>query len=395
MNTKKILKQLAISFGVGVVFLFLMWLFVISFTPDVGAGMSGGGSSSSSAPEGTAVLSTGEAGGTKFLREDGDGTSSWQAQAVGAGDLLADGTVPLTANWDVGNFSITMRDLIAVYGVAGATMSISGLATVGTIQTGQGATEVYLMNQAVQTTDAVTFDKITSTTDITASSMSLTGSGQSSLNAGIILNADSGSTSASNVQIKTNTEDYMVNTDANDDSMSLGGGANSWKIAKGGIITPSGTCSIALPNAASPTTNAAGETAIDTTTGAGSGILYYTDAEYFEPAWKSKSFVIVSPSADSDYSIWRIPYAISIKAIHVLTTGGTNVIGGLDEADANGANAVAIDADITATAGTNANDDGSLTNAAVDATDYINWHTTSVSGIPTNAIVTFDYIVTP
>ncbi|SVE18247.1 uncharacterized protein METZ01_LOCUS471101, partial [marine metagenome] len=30
-------------------------------------------------PEGTAVLSTGESGGTKFLREDGDGTSSWQA----------------------------------------------------------------------------------------------------------------------------------------------------------------------------------------------------------------------------------------------------------------------------------------------------------------------------
>ena len=30
------------------------------------------------APEGTAVKSTGEAGGTKFLREDGDGTSSWQ-----------------------------------------------------------------------------------------------------------------------------------------------------------------------------------------------------------------------------------------------------------------------------------------------------------------------------
>jgi hypothetical protein len=29
-------------------------------------------------PEGTAVLSTGEAGGVKFLREDGDGTSSWQ-----------------------------------------------------------------------------------------------------------------------------------------------------------------------------------------------------------------------------------------------------------------------------------------------------------------------------
>ena len=30
------------------------------------------------APEGTAILSTGEAGGTKYLREDGDGTCSWQ-----------------------------------------------------------------------------------------------------------------------------------------------------------------------------------------------------------------------------------------------------------------------------------------------------------------------------
>ena len=30
------------------------------------------------APEGTAVLSTGETGATKFLREDGDNTSSWQ-----------------------------------------------------------------------------------------------------------------------------------------------------------------------------------------------------------------------------------------------------------------------------------------------------------------------------
>ena len=31
-----------------------------------------------STPEGTAVLSTGEGGGIKFLREDGDGTCSWQ-----------------------------------------------------------------------------------------------------------------------------------------------------------------------------------------------------------------------------------------------------------------------------------------------------------------------------
>jgi hypothetical protein len=42
---------------------------------------------SSGAPEGTAVLSTGETGGTKFLREDGDGTSSWQIPP--SGDITA------------------------------------------------------------------------------------------------------------------------------------------------------------------------------------------------------------------------------------------------------------------------------------------------------------------
>lgn len=44
---------------------------------------SGGGGS----VEGTAVLSTGELAGAKFLREDGDGTSSWQA-IPGGGDAL-------------------------------------------------------------------------------------------------------------------------------------------------------------------------------------------------------------------------------------------------------------------------------------------------------------------
>ena len=38
---------------------------------------------SGTAIEGTAVASTGEGGGTKFLREDGDGTCSWQAAAGG------------------------------------------------------------------------------------------------------------------------------------------------------------------------------------------------------------------------------------------------------------------------------------------------------------------------
>ena len=34
-------------------------------------------------PEGTAILSTGESGGSKYLREDGDGSCSWQAVPAG------------------------------------------------------------------------------------------------------------------------------------------------------------------------------------------------------------------------------------------------------------------------------------------------------------------------
>lgn len=49
--------------------------------------------SNCTAYEGTAIASTGEAGGTKYLREDGDGTCSWQTIAAG-GDALT--TNPLS-----------------------------------------------------------------------------------------------------------------------------------------------------------------------------------------------------------------------------------------------------------------------------------------------------------
>ncbi len=70
-----------------------------SFSPVLATPWGTGGGVS----EGTDILSTGEEGGTKYLREDGDGTCSWQVPA-GSGDLLADGTTPMTANWDIGSF---------------------------------------------------------------------------------------------------------------------------------------------------------------------------------------------------------------------------------------------------------------------------------------------------
>ena len=80
-------------------------------------------------PLGTAVLSTGEAGGTKYLREDGDGTCSWQTPA-GSGDLLADGSVPLTANWDVGAFTLTGTRFISDIAIGTSPLAVTSTTVV-------------------------------------------------------------------------------------------------------------------------------------------------------------------------------------------------------------------------------------------------------------------------
>ena len=106
----------------------------------------------------------------------------------------------------------------------------------------------------------------------------------------------------------------------------------------------------------------------------------------------SQSFVIASATADSDFILWRAPYAITITAVHGLAIGdGTNVVGNFDECDGNGGNAVAIDSDMTLTS--TVTTDTELSNASIDAGDYIQWHTTSVSGTNSQIVVTFDYTI--
>lgn len=109
----------------------------------------------------------------------------------------------------------------------------------------------------------------------------------------------------------------------------------------------------------------------------------------------SKSFIITNPTASSDSSIWKVPYGITISAVHLLCRGNV-VVGHLTEQDANGGADAGVDGatDITGIVDTNVNDDGSLSNPSIDANDYVGWRTTSVTGTPTKAIVMFDYTKT-
>jgi len=113
-------------------------------------------------------------------------------------------------------------------------------------------------------------------------------------------------------------------------------------------------------------------------------------------ASSSKSFSIANPTGSSSGAVWRTPIAITIQAVHVLCIGeesGTNIVGQLWNYDSNGANgSVVDDTDITGNAGINANDDGSLSAPSIAANNYVGWRTTSVNGVPTRVVITFEYI---
>jgi hypothetical protein len=80
------------------------------------------------AHEGTAIVSTGEIGGTKFLREDGDGTSSWQTVPNWGGDIA---DINIDGGTDIGA-ALTDSDLIIVDDGGGGTNRKSAMSRVKT-----------------------------------------------------------------------------------------------------------------------------------------------------------------------------------------------------------------------------------------------------------------------
>ncbi len=115
------------------------------------------------------------------------------------------------------------------------------------------------------------------------------------------------------------------------------------------------------------------------------------NVKWKESLKRTKTMVVNAATTADDYLLWRTPYKITIKNIRGVLLTGTNVVGGLDECDSAGANPVAVDSDITFDGGLDS-DDGSLTNATIDAGDWIKWHTTTVSS-PGYLTVTIDYTI--
>jgi hypothetical protein len=102
----------------------------------------------------------------------------------------------------------------------------------------------------------------------------------------------------------------------------------------------------------------------------------------------------IKAAADTDDypALFRFAYAVTVRAWHCLQGGSTNVIGGVDNCDANGANCHAVSINLTCST-TEA--DNSTLNAygAFASGHYLGWHTTSVSGTNTWLTVCFDYTI--
>lgn len=105
---------------------------------------------------------------------------------------------------------------------------------------------------------------------------------------------------------------------------------------------------------------------------------------------KSRSFVIKGITSSDDFVFWESPRAITITKVAAICTGGTNVIGQLQEYTATAGGATDVNTgDWTVT--TTEFESTSFTNATLDAGDWLGFKTTSVSGTVSFFSLTFEY----
>ncbi len=147
-------------------------------------------------------------------------------------------------------------------------------------------------------------------------------------------------------------------------------------------------------SAVSPIMTIAGQIGVDVTTTTGSAFRFFSNAEYVLPGYQSKSFTVVAPVV-STYSIWRVPYDITLKNVNCLVAAGasTSLTGAIYEGNGNGTSLVTstVSAAILGAVNTASN----IADGTFDAGDYLVWVTTATSGVGAinQLTATIDYTV--
>ncbi len=167
------------------------------------------------------------------------------------------------------------------------------------------------------------------------------------------------------------TASKMVESDASGELVSSSFGPSDVALATGDTFTGvhdfGGATSVELPNGTGPTVDAAGEVAVDTTS---DQFIYYGGAKRVLTYKKQKDFVVKTPADADDFILFRSRTATTISNIYCIAQGGTSISLTIQECDSAGANCSNVD-DAQTCDTDGALDDGSLSNASIDAGDWI------------------------
>lgn len=165
-----------------------------------------------------------------------------------------------------------------------------------------------------------------------------------------------------------NADQILVDGDIGSTVQAYDADLAAWAaISPTGALDFGGSTSLEVPNGASPTVDAAGEVAVDTTS---DQLIYYGAAKRVLPYRLQENFAIKSPVDADDVLMFKAQQAITITDIHVLAQGGGTISVDIQECDSAGANCATVDAAISADSD-GAEDDGALSNGAIDAGDWV------------------------
>ena len=381
----------------------------------------------------------------QYLKSNGASSApSWSAPA-GGGDLLADGTVPLTANWDVGNFDITLKSLVGdgtVTATGGFVLSDGATITQSannyiTLAENSDNLQAYFdgTNVAVLWSDGVL--KFRNQEDGVDGYVDICGKDAGEKGILRVLSASDDKAISfyhddTDGQINTSSGDLYFTAEGgdinfNDDNLTTTGTLEAATITEGGVAVYndneidefSEIDAIVADKSLVNMADGATWLGVHTFGGATTVIpwkvnataaptvegqaIWESDTDELTVGDGSASIVIAAKTntvfcfnvhdIDSGMDDIKMPFtrATTITKVTAFVTGGTNVVGRLYEVDGDGddADAVGVEAgDWTFTVGET--EDTSFNNATFDAGDYIQWDTTSVSGSVTGFMISVE-----
>jgi hypothetical protein len=360
------------------------------------------------------TLPTDDGNTGEVLSTNGLGALDWVSASAGS-------QTPWTQDINGAGFNITAIKNINFTGAISGGVVTGTTATFDTLNTGQGAYELYAMNQNVLTTSAVTFvtvdtgqganelydmdQNVMTTSDVSFSNITLTGrSGIIKATAGVLGNATPDSDYlftklgdlATTAPITGAANDIFPGADGTKATIAitvdkdlvttapLTGGTDNILTGSDSDITLALTLTGDIVATSPITIN--GTTSVDNIIpGGDTDFTIAIDAGKLNLKNQTKSISIYNITNSSDVLMWQTPKAITLSEVSMVCIGGTNVSGMLEECNGTGLSCVPVD--VTGWTATGETVISTFSNGGIDAGDWLLWNSTVVQGTPSNFAV--------